>query len=109
MRRGGGEDGSLTNGPAQDPAKVDEAVIGAGLAGLVAARELEAAGASVLVVEAAPRVGGRTLTENIGGIPIEMGGQWIGPGQPRVTALARELGVKTFPTEVPGRRRRRSF
>ncbi|QIN85226.1 NAD(P)-binding protein [Rubrobacter tropicus] len=78
-------------------------VVGAGLAGLVAARELGAAGAEVIVVEAQDRVGGRTWTRRVGGVPVEMGGQWIGPAQPYVNALARELGVETFPTEVPGR------
>jgi monoamine oxidase len=82
---------------------VDAVVVGAGLAGLTAARELEAAGASVLVVEANDRVGGRTMTRHVGGVPIEMGGQWIGPGQRRINALAEELGVEIFPTGVPGR------
>ena len=82
---------------------VDAVVVGAGLAGLTAARELEAAGASVLVVEANDRVGGRTMTRRVGGMPVEMGGQWIGPGQRRINALARELGVEIFPSEVPGR------
>jgi monoamine oxidase len=82
---------------------VDAVVVGAGLAGLMAARELEAAGASVLVVEANDRVGGRTMTRSVAGVPVEMGGQWIGPGQPRINALAGELGVEIFPSEVPGR------
>lgn len=81
----------------------DAVVVGAGLAGLVAARELERAGLSVVVIEAQDRVGGRTWTSHIGGVPVEMGGQWIGPAQPNVNALAAELGVETFPTEVPGR------
>ena len=82
---------------------MDAVVVGAGLAGLAAARELEGAGASVLVVEANDRVGGRTMTRRVGGVPVEMGGQWIGPGQRRINALASELGVEIFPAEVPGR------
>ena len=55
-------------------------VVGAGLAGLVAARQLVAAGRSVLVIEARDRVGGRTVNASIGaGKVTEMGGQWVGP------------------------------
>ena len=101
----------MTEGPARgypvaDAAadtEVDAVVVGAGLAGLTAARQLDAAGASVLVLEAAERVGGRTMTGRVGGVPVEMGGQWIGPGQRRINALARDLGVETFPTHLDGR------
>src|SRR5919206_1203167 len=83
----------------------DVAVVGAGLAGLTAARELSAAGASVTVLEARDRVGGRTLNHPLGdGQVVEVGGQWIGPTQDRLAALAREVGVETFPTHVDGER-----
>jgi monoamine oxidase len=83
--------------------EADVAVVGAGLAGLTAARDLLAAGASVVVVEARDRVGGRVLNEDIGGGKVvEVGGQWIGPTQDRLAALARELGVGTFPTYARG-------
>jgi len=81
---------------------VDVVVVGAGLAGLVAARDLERAGRSVAVLEARDRVGGRTLNQPLGpdhpGKVVEAGGQWIGPTQDRLAALAGELGVATFPT-----------
>ena len=78
--------------------------MGAGLAGLTAARQLVAARRSVLVVEARDRVGGRTVNASIGaGKVTEMGGQWVGPGQDRVLSLARELGIETFPTHHEGR------
>jgi monoamine oxidase len=93
----------MTGGSMQREPAVDAVVVGAGLAGLTAARELEVAGASVLVVEANDRVGGRTMTRHVGGVPVEMGGQWIGPGQRRINALTEDLGVEIFPTEVPGR------
>lgn len=84
--------------------EADVVVIGAGLAGLVAARSLSAAGRSVVVLEAADRVGGRTLNAAIGdGNVVEMGGQWAGPTQDRVLALAAELGIETFPTYHDGR------
>jgi monoamine oxidase len=79
--------------------EADVIVVGAGLAGLVAARDLARAGRSVAVLEARDRVGGRTLNQGIGdGKVVEAGGQWIGPTQDRLAALAAELGVETFPT-----------
>jgi monoamine oxidase len=81
----------------------DLVVIGAGLAGLSAARAAAAAGASVVVVEARDRVGGRVLNEDIGGgNVVEVGAQWIGPTQDRLAALAAKLGVETFPTYGEG-------
>jgi len=84
--------------------EADVAIVGAGLAGLVAARRLAAAGLHPVVVEARERVGGRLLNEEIGeGKVVEVGGQWIGPTQERIAALADELGVATFPTFAAGR------
>jgi monoamine oxidase len=85
--------------------EADVVVVGAGLAGLVAARRLRKAGAAAIVLEARDRVGGRTLNEPLGdGQVVEVGGQWIGPTQDRMAALAREVGVDTFPTHVTGER-----
>jgi monoamine oxidase len=75
----------------------DVVVVGAGLAGLYAARELAAHGKQVVVLEARDRVGGRTLGHALQGDTIDLGAQWIGPTQRRVLALARELGIATFP------------
>jgi monoamine oxidase len=84
--------------------ETDVAIVGAGLAGLVAARRLVAAGKEALVLEARERVGGRLLNEEIGdGKVVEVGGQWIGPTQERLAALAAELDVGTFPTYDEGR------
>jgi monoamine oxidase len=69
------------------------------MAGLAAARQLVAAGRSVAVLEARDRVGGRVYNGHTAdGTPLELGGQWIGPGQDRIAALGQELGVETFPT-----------
>jgi len=91
---------------AGNPAGVlDVVIVGAGMAGLTAARDLRAAGCeSFVVVEARDRVGGRMLNHDLGGGYIsEVGGQWIGPGQTAVWDLARELGVGTFPTYYTGK------
>jgi monoamine oxidase len=72
----------------------DVVVVGAGLAGLTAARDLQRAGLRVLVLEARDRVGGRTLNQPIApNVVVEVGGQWVGPGQDRVLALIAELGL----------------
>jgi monoamine oxidase len=84
-------------------AATDVVVVGAGLAGLAAARRLVDAGAEVVVLEARDRVGGRTLTVPAAdGTPIDHGGQWIGPTQDRIAALAERLGVTTYPSYERG-------
>ena len=83
--------------------EADVVVVGAGFAGLAAARAVVDAGREVVVLEARDRVGGRVVNAEIGdGKVVEMGGQWIGPGQDRIAAMAEELGVGTFPTHTDG-------
>jgi monoamine oxidase len=82
---------------------VDVIVVGAGFAGLTAARKLRRAGRSVVVLEARDRVGGRVWNHDLGdGHVSERGGAFVGPTQNHVLALARELGVRTFPTYDTG-------
>ena len=81
----------------------DVVVAGAGYAGLQAARDLVAAGLDVVVLEARDRVGGRVFTERTAsGAVVDQGGQWIGPTQDRLRALADACGVAVFPTWVAG-------
>ena len=91
------------------PASVfDYVVVGAGLAGLAAARALSAAGADVIVFEARDRVGGRVVSAprpsaEAPPLVLDMGAQWVGPGQTRMLSLIRELGLHLVATDTPGR------
>ncbi|MEV0092531.1 FAD-dependent oxidoreductase [Streptomyces sp. NPDC050738] len=85
-------------------ASVDAVVVGGGLAGLTAARDIAAGGKSVLVLEARDRVGGRVFNLTLpNGSYTEGGGEFIGPTQDRIKALADSLGVATFPTYNTGK------
>jgi monoamine oxidase len=80
----------------------DVVVVGAGFAGLSAARELMRRGTEVVVLEGRDRVGGRSHTGHVAGIPVDMGGTFVGPTQDAVLALAAELGIPTIPTYHDG-------
>ena len=81
----------------------DVVVVGAGFAGLAAATAVRAAGKSVVVLEARRRVGGRVLNHRLAqGDVVEIGGQWVGPTQDRLIALADDLGVETYKTYNDG-------
>lgn len=80
----------------------DVVVVGAGFAGLAAARDLIRHGHDVLVLEGRDRVGGRSYTSHVAGVPVDMGGTFVGPTQDAVLAFAAELGIPTVPTYHDG-------
>uniref|UniRef100_UPI0005786655 FAD-dependent oxidoreductase n=1 Tax=Mycobacterium avium TaxID=1764 RepID=UPI0005786655 len=85
------------------PRIVDVVVVGAGFAGLAAARELNRQGHDVVVFEGRDRVGGRSFTGSVAGLPADLGGTFVGPTQDAVLALAAELEVPTTPTHHEGK------
>lgn len=84
--------------------RYDCIIVGAGLSGLIAARNLQRAGKNVLVFEAQDYVGGRMLGKHI--TPnqyIDLGGQWVGPTQDRFLALLDEYNIPRFPSPLQGK------
>jgi monoamine oxidase len=95
--------GSAIAATAKPTRYADVVVVGAGLAGLTAARKLKALGRKVVVIEADNRVGGRLLNIDIGGGHITEGGaEFIGETQDHIAALVNQLGLKTFKTYNSG-------
>jgi monoamine oxidase len=85
------------------PVDADVVVVGAGFAGLTAARELSRRGHDVVMFEGRDRVGGRAYTTTVAGVPVDLGATFIGPTQHAVTALAAELGCPTVRTYNRGK------
>jgi monoamine oxidase len=97
-----GQRQGATTTPGSSPS-ADVVVVGAGIAGLTAARNVVAAGKSVIVLEARDRVGGRMWNHDLGGGVIsERGGTFAGPTQGHLLALAKAVGVDTFDTYDTG-------
>ena len=77
-------------------------VIGAGMAGIAAARTLHDAGCRVTLLEARDRIGGRTHTDSSLGVDIDLGAAWIhGPTANPLVPLARQHGVSWGETDFP--------
>jgi monoamine oxidase len=87
----------------QSSAKSSQAniiIIGAGIAGLAAARQLKSSGFQVTVLEARNRLGGRIYTDRNLGVPIDLGASWIhGINGNPIAKLARDFNIKTQKTD----------
>lgn len=77
--------------------EADVCVVGAGFAGLAAARQLAQSGRDVVVLEARDRVGGRVWNRELPEGPVlSAGGTWLGKGQERMFDLCREVGLEVY-------------
>ena len=89
---------------ARSGAAVDAVVIGGGLSGLIAARELVKQGKTVTLLEAKSTIGGRMVNQKVaGGGVIDLGGQWGGKTHYRLEALSDELKLKRYPSYYEGK------
>ncbi|MDE2377494.1 NAD(P)/FAD-dependent oxidoreductase [Bradyrhizobium sp.] len=84
------------------PREADIVVIGAGVAGIAAARRVMAANRKVVVVEAAPRIGGRCVTDATSfAVPFDRGARWMhNPDTNPMIRLARGAGLDVLPAPV---------
>lgn len=87
------------------PREADVVVIGAGAAGIAAARRVMAANRSVIVIEAATRIGGRCATDTTTfGVPFDRGARWLyNPDSNALGKLARTAGIDLYPAP-PGQK-----
>lgn len=99
---GCGSGGGSSDGPEPDPASQSNVIIiGAGIAGLSAARALEKKGIEVMIVEARDRIGGRVWTDHsIPGLALDMGASWIhGVNNNPISRIASDAELPTRTTD----------
>lgn len=100
----GKEKDSFASSSMDSNRKVDVVVIGAGISGLIAARDLEKQNRSTTVLESQERIGGRChRMQTIDNWWLDLGGQWMGQTHHQFKALAGELGIKTFDSYFDGK------
>ena len=88
-----------------DAVSADVVVVGAGLSGLAAARDLTAAGCKVAILEARERVGGRVHSvDTPTGVTVDLGAQWLAPNMRRMHELVRIHQIPTVKTHVSGKK-----
>ena len=83
--------------------RVDAVIVGAGFAGLSAARTLVRKGRKAVILEARDRVGGRVKAGEVAGHKVDVGGMWVGPTQTRLLELIKEYGLHTTPQFETGK------
>lgn len=96
--------GCVLVAPAALASTYDAVIVGGGLSGLSAAKELASKNKTYVILEARDRVGGRVYNKPLqhqDGV-VEVGAEFVGPTQDTVLALAKELGVGTFSTYNKG-------
>lgn len=77
----------------------DVIVIGAGMSGLAAAKDLQSKGKKVILLESQNAIGGRTVTDRSLGVPLDLGASWIhGVNKNPIAAIASNLNLATSPT-----------
>jgi polyamine oxidase len=92
-------EGDSGDAGAADPHARDVIVVGAGVAGMAAARTAQEGGLSVVVLEARDRIGGRIRPDTSLGVPLDLGASWIdGIDNNPMAGLATYLGMRTVPT-----------
>src|SRR5213594_5116050 len=87
-----------------DRRRVDVLILGAGAAGLAAARDLSQAGLRLSIIEARPRIGGRILTRHDSNspVPLELGAEFIHGEAPETLSIAQAAGLTVV--ELPATR-----
>lgn len=83
-----------------DQGHVDILVVGAGLAGVYLTRELNLRGKSVMLIESRQRIGGRIMSDALGG--IDLGPAWFWPQHPQVLSLLSDLNIPYFEQYIEG-------
>ena len=100
----GSDKDDFTGSSINSKSEVDVVVIGAGISGLIAARDLEKQNRSTTVLEAQERIGGRChRMQTINNWWLDLGGQWMGQTHHLFQALASELEIKTFDSYFDGK------
>jgi polyamine oxidase len=76
-------------------------VIGAGIAGITAAKKLQAQGYRVIILEGRDRIGGRIWTDKSLGVPLDLGAAWIHTidGNP-ISPLVKQFGIQTVISDL---------